>query len=1006
MMKQYLEIKSRYPDTLLLYRMGDFYELFDEDAITASKVLGLTLTARNHGGTDKTPLAGFPHHAIERYMPKLIASGLKIAVCEQIEDPAEAKGIVRRDVTEVVTRGTAMSENYLDAKTNNYLAALYPASLVRGPDAGATAMGAAGASLALATSPLEGDVATLSPQSFSSSGARGSAEDRQRFGLSYLDLSTGRFVVMEGSLEQVANEIYRLGAQEVLLPENAEIPKALSQLRDQDKVLLTLLPKGFFNLQEGTAALQRQFKVHSLEAFDCAHMGLGLRAAAAALAYVKDNKKSELHHLVRLTPSRFEQHMTLDAATIRNLELIRPMHGDDEHGTLFHLLDRTVTAMGGRSFKFWLTHPLLEPEKIRARQDAIQELLDKPEVLEELRKQLQAINDMERIVARCGSARAHGRDLQGLGNSLIGAGQVAALLDSLQSDLFAKSRGKLAVMQGRGEDLLNRLTERPPLTVREGGMIREGVYPELDELVNGIRDGREWLNGLQAREREATGINTLKVGYNKVFGYYIEVTKAQEDKVPANYLRKQSLVGAERYITPEMKDWESRILGAEGEINSCEYKIFCALREGVNESAGAILEAAQLLGSVDVLCCLAKAARDLRFARPVIAEDSALRIVNGRHPVVESISEDGAYIANDVDLDASQADGSPGRQILLITGPNMAGKSTYLRQVGLITLLAQIGSFVPAESAHIGLVDRIFTRVGATDRLAKGQSTFMVEMIETANILNHAGSRSLILLDEIGRGTSTYDGLSLAWAITEALHQNPRIAARTLFATHYHELTQLSGGLKRLRNVQVTVKESDGQVIFLRKVIEGGCDSSYGIHVAKMAGVPDVVVDRAWEILAELESHGMATAPQLQGMGSGDAAGTSAYAAATALAKAATGAGASANAVAAASANAGTGAQTLREPTPGSPVEKEPQKKAPGRLPGPQIDLFHTATIEIENPVHRKAYEELMRLDLDALTPMQLMLKIHELKVRIAEAGDPKPPSSSHSSSPQSARAG
>jgi DNA mismatch repair protein MutS len=921
MMKQYLDIKSRHPDSLLLYRMGDFYELFNDDAITASKVLGLTLTARNHGGTDKTPLAGFPYHAIERYMPKLIAAGLKIAVCEQVEDPAEAKGVVKREVTEVVTRGTAINENYLDAKTNNYLVSLYPASLVRGPDASPSA---AGASLDL-----------------SGTGAgTGAGPAGERYGLSYLDLSTGRFAVMEGNLEQVSNEIYRLGAQEVLWPENAELPAALAQLREQDKVLVTLLPKGFFNLAEGAAALARQFKVHSLEAFDCAHMLLGIRAAAAALAYVKDTKKSELNHLVRLTPSRFEQHMTLDAATVRNLELIRPMHGDDEHGTLFHLLDRTVTAMGGRAFKFWLTHPLLEPEKIRARQDAIQELLDRPEALEELRRHLQAINDMERIVARCGSGRAHGRDLQGLGNSLIATGEVAGCLEGLHAPLFAKCRGRLAGMRARGEELLNRLTERPPLTVREGGMIRAGAYPELDELVDGIRDGREWLNGLQAREREATGINTLKVGYNKVFGYYIEVTKAQEDKVPAHYLRKQSLVGAERYITPEMKEWESRILGAEGEINSLEYRLFCGLRDEVNAAAGEILEAARILGNIDVIGCLAKAARDLRFTRPVIAEDAALRIRNGRHPVVESITEDGAYIANDADLDAA------GRQILLITGPNMAGKSTYLRQVGLIALLAQIGSFVPAESAHIGLVDRIFTRVGATDRLAKGQSTFMVEMIETANILNHASPRSLILLDEIGRGTSTYDGLSLAWAITEALHQDARIAARTLFATHYHELTQLAGGLKRLRNVQVTVKEADGQVIFLRKVVEGGCDSSYGIHVAKMAGVPDSVVNRAWEILAELESHGMASGPRLQGSLEGTAA----------------------------------------KAPEAKRAQSEPAREIRGNpRSGLQVDLFQAGHGEPESPRHRKAYEELMRLDLEALTPMQLMLRIHELKGRLAD---------------------
>jgi DNA mismatch repair protein MutS len=917
MMKQYLEIKARYPGSILLYRMGDFYELFNEDAITASKVLGLTLTARNHGGTDKTPLAGFPYHAIERYMPKLIAAGLKIAICEQIEDPADAKGVVKRDVTEVVTRGTTINENYLDAKTNNYLASVYP-------------------------------------------------EGTGRFGLSYLDLSTGRFAVMEGLLEQVINEIYRLGAQETLYPENAEIPPELAQLRDQEKVLLTLLPKGFFNLAEGTAALTRQFKVHSLEAFDCESMTVGIRAAAAALAYVKDNKKSELNHLVRLTPSRFDQHMTLDSATVRNLELIRPLNGDDESGTLFHLLDRTVTAMGGRSLKYWLTHPLLEAEKIGQRQDAIQELLDRPEILAELRKHLQAINDMERIVAKCGAARAHARDLVGLGSSLVEAGEVGRCLEALDSDIFRKSRGPLSTLRETGESLLNRFTERPPLTVREGGMIRPGVAPELDELVNGIRDGREWLNGLQAREREATGISTLKVGYNKVFGYYIEVTKAQEGKVPADYLRKQSLVGAERYITPEMKDWESRILGAEGEINSCEYRIFCGIREEVSASAARILEAAQILGSVDVLCCLAQAARDLRFSRPHITADSSLRIVNGRHPVVEAITEEGSYIANDVDLGGSQGEpGANGRQILLITGPNMAGKSTYLRQVGLIALLAQIGSFVPAEEAHIGLVDRIFTRVGATDRLAKGQSTFMVEMIETANILNHATPRSLVLLDEIGRGTSTFDGLSLAWAIVEALHQDKRIAARTLFATHYHELTQLSARLSRLRNVQVTVKEADGQVIFLRKVIEGGCDSSYGIHVAKMAGVPDSVVDRAWQILAELESHGMAGGPGFAG-----------------------GAGFAAGAGFAVSEGTLPAAESIPER---EKIRKEPrlQDREPARKPGLQVDLFQMAG-EPENPLHRKAYEEMMKLDLNALTPMQLMMKIHELKMKLAETPAPK----------------
>jgi DNA mismatch repair protein MutS len=898
MMKQYSEIKTRHPGYLLLYRMGDFYELFNEDAVTASKVLGLTLTQRNHGGDGDTPLAGFPYHAIERYMPRLMNAGLKVAVCEQVEDPAEAKGVVKREVTEIVTVGTAMSDNYLDAKTNNYLVSLFP--------------------------DLETD----------------------RCGLACLDLSTGRFVVMEGSWEQALGEVYRIGAREAVFPENLELPASLAQWRDQEKALLTVMPKGLFNLIEGTALLTRQFKVHSLEAFDCAGMTLGIRAAAAALGYVRDTKKSELNHLVRLTPSRFDQHMALDAATVRNLELIKPIHGEDESGTLFHLLDRTVTAMGGRTLKHWLTHPLLDRAVIAQRQDAIQELLDNPEALENLRRHLQAINDMERIVAKCGAGRVHARDLVGLGASLVAAGEAGKCLAALEAEVFRQGTEKLVALTGQGTDLLGRLTERPPLTVREGGMIRPGVYPELDELVNGIRDGREWLNGLQAREREATGINSLKVGFNKVFGYYIEVTKTNEDKVPPHYLRKQSLVGAERYITPEMKEWENRILGAESEINAQEYKIFCGIRESLNAEAAQFLEAAQILGAVDTLCCLAVAARERRFRRPVITEGSELRIEGGRHPVVEAITEEGAYIANDVDLDAR------GRQILLITGPNMAGKSTYLRQAGLIVLLAQIGSFVPAESARIGLVDRIFTRVGATDRLAKGQSTFMVEMIETANILNHATPRSLVLLDEIGRGTSTYDGLSLAWAIVEALHEDARIAARTLFATHYHELTQLAARLPRLRNVQVTVKEADGQVIFLRKVIEGGCDSSYGIHVAKMAGVPEPVVDRAWEILADLEKHGHATTVTAGTPGSGSQA--------------------------AASASTGRGVtQGLPEPGP-----RAGNGRADSKRPGLQVDLFGMAA-EPENPAHRKAYEEILALDVNALTPLQLMLKIAELQQKL-----------------------
>jgi DNA mismatch repair protein MutS len=876
MMKQLQEIRDANPDTLLLYRMGDFYETFGDDAVAASRILGITLTQRNHGGKDATPLAGFPHHALERYMPRLIASGLRVAVCEQTEDPALAKGLVKREVTEIVTRGTALSENYLDAKSNNYLASVWPGS-------------------------FEGDVC----------------------GLSWLDLSTGDFRVAEGTPDEIAGEIYRLNAQEILYPEALDIPAALAAFREQERVPLTTLPRGYFHLEEGVAALQRQFKVASLEAFDCAHLPRGLRAAAAALAYAKDSKKSELSHLVGIRAARFEGHMTLDAATVRNLELIRPIHGEDEAGTLFHLLDRTVTAMGGRALKQWLTHPLLDAAAIGARLDAVQELIAHPEALRALRAHLQGINDLERITAKCGAGRVHARDLLGLGNSLVEAGRAGDLLRGLKSPLFAECRAPLEGLAERGATLADHFTERPPLTVREGGMIRAGAFPELDALNAGIHDGREWLNGLQQREKDVTGIPSLKVGYNKVFGYYIEVTKTHEDKVPAHYLRKQSLTGAERYITPEMKEWENRILSAESGINALEYKIFCGIRDEVTREAPRLLAAARALAVVDVLQSLASAAASLRFTRPEIAGDPGLRILGGRHPVVEALAEEGAFIANDVELDAR------GRQIVLVTGPNMAGKSTYLRQTGLIVLLAQIGSFVPADFARVGLVDRIFTRVGASDRLARGQSTFMVEMIETASILRHATPRSLVLLDEIGRGTSTYDGLSLAWAITEALHENPAIAARTLFATHYHELTRLAEKLPRLRNAQVTVREANGEVIFLRKVVDGACDSSYGIQVAKMAGVPDAVIRRAGEILGELEEKGTVG---LTGRSSGAARGM------------------------------------------GSPSKRM----------APQVDLFTAPAapekIMVENPAHRAVFDAVMSLDGNALTPLEALVKLAEIQ--------------------------
>ncbi len=874
MMRQYWDIKQQHPNTILLYRMGDFFELFDEDAVVASRLLGITLTSRNHGGTDKTPLAGFPHHAIERYLPKLISAGHRVAVCEQVEDPASAKGVVKREVVEIVTRGTALNETYLDAKANNYLGALIS-----------------------------------------------SAEDS---GLAYLDLSTGKFVLSEGTFDQCLQEVYRLGIQELLVPENQELSKSLLELRDQERMLISRIPKGYFNLIDANLALTQQFHIQSLEAFGCGSYTIGVQAAGAALVYAKEQKKGELRHLVRLEAQRYDSQMILDAATVRNLELIKPLNAEDERGTLFHLLDKTCTAMGGRNLKHWLTHPLLDLEKINERLDAVTELLAKPELVESLRRELREINDIERLVGRIGSNRANARDLQGLGHSLRKAFNVGQALSDTESSAFSGAKASLLACGELAEFLLNHIAEHPPLTVREGGMLNQEAYPELSQILSDTREGREWLNGLQQRERERTGISTLKVGYNKVFGYYIEVSKAQQDKVPSDYMRKQSLVNGERYITPEMKEWEGKILNAEGQINALEYRLFCQLREEIGDKIGILLEYALRIAEVDTFVSLSVVALNHRYVRPVLHSGFSTDIREGRHPVVEALAEEGSFIANDTQLDTKN------RQILLVTGPNMSGKSTFLRQIGLICLLGQCGSYVPAKEAQLGLVDRIFTRVGASDRLAKGQSTFMVEMIETANILHNASPRSLVLLDEIGRGTSTYDGLSLAWAIVEALHNQSEIAGRTLFATHYHELTELAERLERVENIQVTVKEAEGQVIFLRKIIEGACDSSYGIQVARMAGIPESVIQRAWSILSDLDKH--------------------------------------------------------RWPSDAKPESRTGTRVAESlkNYASTQQDLF-SIPVTLSDPKHKAAYEALLSLDVNALPPLEISLRIAALQKKLLQ---------------------
>tara|TARA_B110000483_G_scaffold80874_1_gene100572 strand:- start:2578 stop:5187 length:2610 start_codon:yes stop_codon:yes gene_type:complete len=803
MMIQYNEIKSRYSDCILFYRMGDFYELFGDDAIVSSKVLGITLTRRNNGKSGQTPLCGFPHHSAERYVPKMVNAGYKVAICEQIEDPKEAKGIVKRDVIEVITAGTTLNESTLDASTNTYLCAILPNS-------------------------------TLS---------------EEHCALAILDISTGEFQVTEGDFAQIESELYRLSPREVLVPamEN-DLLEFVETISQQEKLCITPLIDIWYESEGAHSSLLKQFKTDSLDAYGLEGRELCIRASGAVLQYALDQKKTNLDHLDRIQWRSLGDSMNLDPQTLRNLELIKPLNADDPKSTLVHVLDHTVTAMGARKLKRWISHPLLSVNQIHQRHDAIDELLSNPIFVDDIKVELREIMDIERLIGRLGSGRANARDLIALGKSLAQSSRVAILIKNSKNDFFKSLQLNEQRLSELGQNLLSYFTDEPPITLREGKLIRENASKELDELNLGIKDARIWLSGLEAREKERTGIPTLKIGFNKVFGYYLEVTSQHHEKVPAEYIRKQTLANAERFISPEMKEYETQILNAEGEINTLEYKLFSAKRDEAAQWCSELRNVADQIAKLDSILSLSIAAARENYTRPSMEDSATLEIFGGFHPVIKASNPEMQFITNDVQMNPIS------QQIMLITGPNMAGKSTYLRQTGLIVLMAQIGSFVPASSARIGIVDRIFTRVGASDRLARGQSTFMVEMVETANILHNASDKSLILLDEIGRGTSTFDGLALAWAIIEDLHNDPKRAGKTLFATHYHELTVLDNQLERLANFHITVKEYQGKLVFLRKIIEGACDSSYGIQVAEMAGLPKEVIFRAKRILHRLES--------------------------------------------------------------------------------------------------------------------------------------------------------
>lgn len=808
MMKQYLAIKKNYPDAILFYRMGDFYEMFLEDAKTASRVLEITLTSRNKNDAAPIPMCGVPAKAAQTYVARLIENGYKVAICEQTEDPETAKGIVNREVVRVITPGMIIENELLDEKSNNYVLAV-------------------------------------------------AAETERRsgkLGLSYLDISTGTFRVSEtDEMAALVNEILRVSASEILLPESFKTDTAFSALMDAvSEKAVTFLEDRFFEHGNGRERLLDQFKTLSLEGFGCEHLKAGVRAAGALLFYVGETQKQKIEHLTAIETYGLGDYLLIDDLSCRNLELVKNLRSGTRQGTLIGTIDRTVTAMGGRLLAQWLRYPLMDVGKIHDRLDAVEEAKANIHVTRRIRESMKSVYDLERIESKIAMGYANARDLIALKRSLKMLPNILSLISQFESGLFQWKTGEnnpFSDLEGLADLIEKAVREDAPPTIAEGGIIKTGYNSELDELIQISRDGKGWLARLEAKEKDATGINTLKVRYNKVFGYYIEIPRAKADDVPAHYVRKQTLVNAERYITDELKDFESKVLNAEDRRAALEYEIFNDIRKQVVAQNVKIQAAAQFLGRLDCLLNLAEIAEQNGYARPRINTDGDFLIEDGRHPVVETMITGERFVPNTIRMNDRE------EQILVITGPNMAGKSTVLRQVALLTLMAQMGSFIPARKAAVSITDRIFTRVGALDNLSQGQSTFMVEMQETANILNNATSKSLVILDEIGRGTSTFDGLSIAWAVAEYLHDLKGTGVKTLFATHYHELTELEQTKPRVKNYNIAVRESNDEIIFLRKLVEGGTNRSYGIQVARLAGIPDAVIQRSKIILSDIENR-------------------------------------------------------------------------------------------------------------------------------------------------------
>ena len=803
--QQYLSIKKQYPDAIVFFRLGDFYETFDEDAKTVAKEVDIVLTSRKVSKNQRVPMAGVPHHAAETYVARLIKAGYKVAICEQIGSQP-IKGLVPREVQRVVTPGTVVEATLLADNENNYLAAIIIA-------------------------------------------------DNDRAGIAFVDITTGEFAAtqLQGRdiTRLVLNEITRLKPAEVIAPEQSDL-ESLAPLNIPNSLYDTWR----FDREHARQELQRHFEVATLDGFGLAGKPLAVQAAGAIIQYVAETQKQALNHITRLTAYSTDAFMTLDASTRRNLELTETIRGNSVQGSLLGVLDKTITAMGGRLLRTWLHQPLLNVNTLNKRLDAVETFTTEAIARGDIRTHLKAIADLERLTNRVSQGIALPRDLLAIRRSLETIPHIQATLGDLSSQTTQTSEivNRLDFCPDISELISRAIADEPPATLAKVGVIQPGFSTELDGIIESSRDAKVWVANLESVERTRTGIKSLKVGYNKVFGYYLEVTKTYSDQVPEEYIRKQTLVNAERYITPELKEYESLILNADERQLEVEVRIFKEICAQISAAAERLLATSRILAYLDVVTALAEVALLNNYTRPTLSDDDSLEIVNGRHPVVENMplkDADGvptAFVPNDVRMTRDEL-------IHIITGPNMSGKSTFLRQVALIVLAAQIGSFVPADRAHIGLVDRIFTRIGAQDEIHAGQSTFMVEMIETAAILSQSSNRSLLILDEVGRGTSTYDGLAIARAVVEYIHNNPKIRAKTLFATHYHELTEVAKYLPHVCNYNVAVAEEGNRVIFLHRIIPGGADRSYGIHVAQIAGVPKTVTDRANEILEELEGN-------------------------------------------------------------------------------------------------------------------------------------------------------